>query len=60
MESFPTSGLYPRRRLPRYRPLGQYLQEMERTAAVVFTIGLLLVCLYWAYGYIRRRSKNRY
>jgi len=33
---------------------------MERTAAVVFTIGLLLVCLYWAYGYIRRRSKNRY
>jgi len=27
---------------------------------VVFAIVLLLVCLYWTYAYIRRRSKKRY
>ena len=29
-------------------------------AAVGFAILLLLVCLYWTYGYVRRRSKKRY
>jgi hypothetical protein len=33
---------------------------MERTAVVVFAVLLLLLCLYWTYGYIRRRSKKRY
>jgi hypothetical protein len=33
---------------------------MLRVAAVGFAVLLLLVCLYWIYGYIRRRSKNRY
>jgi hypothetical protein len=31
---------------------------MERVAAVAFTVGLLLVCLFWAYGYFRRRTKR--
>jgi hypothetical protein len=33
---------------------------MEQAAVVGFAIVLLLVCLYWTYGYIRRRSKKRY
>jgi hypothetical protein len=33
---------------------------MQREAVVVFGVALLLVCLYWTYGYIRRRSKKRY
>jgi hypothetical protein len=33
---------------------------MQREAVVVFGIALLLVCLYWTYGYFRRRSKKRY
>jgi len=38
----------------------QYLQEMLRMAAVGFAVLLLLVCLYWIYGYVRRRSRKRY
>jgi hypothetical protein len=33
---------------------------MERAAVVAFAGVLLLVCLYWTYAYIRRRSKKRY
>jgi hypothetical protein len=33
---------------------------MERAAAVTFGVALLVVCLYWMYGYYRRRSKKRY
>jgi hypothetical protein len=33
---------------------------MEHNAAVAFAILLSLVCLFWVYGYIRRRSKKRY
>jgi hypothetical protein len=33
---------------------------MERMAAVGFAIFLALICLFWTYGYIRRRSKKRY
>jgi hypothetical protein len=33
---------------------------MEQNAAVGFGALLLLVCLFWAYGYFRRRSKKRY
>jgi hypothetical protein len=33
---------------------------MERFAAVAFAGVLLLVCLFWIFGYIRRRSKKRY
>ncbi len=33
---------------------------MERVAVVGFAAFLLLVCLYWTYGYIRRRSKKRF
>jgi len=32
---------------------------MQRAAVVVFAIVLLAVCLFWTYGYIRRRSKKR-
>jgi hypothetical protein len=32
---------------------------MERAAVVGFAILLLGVCLFWTYGYIRRRSKRR-
>jgi len=33
---------------------------MDRAAVVAFGAVLLLVCIYWTYGYIRRRSKKRY
>jgi hypothetical protein len=33
---------------------------MEHIAAVAFAVVLSLVCLFWVYGYIRRRSKKRY
>ena len=33
---------------------------MERVAVVGFTLVLLLVCLFWAYGYFRRRTRKRY
>jgi hypothetical protein len=33
---------------------------MERPAAVVFAVALLLLCLYWTYGYIRKRTRKRY
>jgi hypothetical protein len=33
---------------------------MERAAVVGFGIVLLLVCVFWTYGYLRRRSKKRY
>jgi hypothetical protein len=33
---------------------------MEHFAVVAFAIFLLLICLFWTYGYIRRRSKNRF
>jgi hypothetical protein len=32
---------------------------MQRDAVVVFSILLLGLCLFWIYGYIRRRSKKR-
>jgi hypothetical protein len=32
---------------------------MQRAAVVAFAIGLLAVCLFWTYGYIRKRSKRR-
>lgn len=31
---------------------------MQRAAVVAFGIALLLVCLFWTYGYIRKRSKR--
>jgi hypothetical protein len=33
---------------------------MERAAVVGFTVGLLLVCGFWIYGYFRRRSRKRF
>lgn len=33
---------------------------MERVAVVVFGVALVLLCLFWTYGYIRRRSKRRH
>jgi hypothetical protein len=33
---------------------------MERVAVVGFAVLLLLVCLYWTFGYLRRRSKKRF
>jgi len=33
---------------------------VEQPAAIGFSIGLLLVCSFWIYGYFRRRSKKRY
>jgi hypothetical protein len=32
---------------------------MERYAAVAFAVLLSLVCLFWIYGYVRRRYKRR-
>jgi hypothetical protein len=32
---------------------------MQEVAAVAFAVVLLLVCLFWTYGYYRRRSKKR-
>jgi hypothetical protein len=32
---------------------------MQRAEVVGFSILLLGVCLFWTYGYIRRRSKRR-
>jgi len=31
---------------------------MERAAAVGLAVALAVLCLYWTYGYIRRRSKR--
>jgi len=31
---------------------------MERAAAVVFGSALALVCLFWVYGYIRKRMRG--
>jgi hypothetical protein len=31
---------------------------MQQAAAVAFGIVLLVVCLFWTYGYFRRRSKG--
>jgi len=33
---------------------------MLRVAVVGFAVLLILVCAYWTYGYLRRRSKKRY
>jgi len=33
---------------------------MEHYAAVAFAVVLSAVCLFWVYGYVRRRSKKRY
>jgi hypothetical protein len=32
---------------------------MERYAAAGFAVFLSLVCLFWIYGYVRRRYKKR-
>lgn len=33
---------------------------MEHAAVVGFTVVMLLITLFWTYGYIRRRSKKRF
>jgi hypothetical protein len=33
---------------------------MQHVAVIAFSIFLSLICLFWIYGYIRRRSKKRY
>jgi len=33
---------------------------MQQWAVVAFGVVLLLVCLFWMYGYFRRRSKKRF
>jgi hypothetical protein len=33
---------------------------MEQVAAVGFAVVLTAVCLFWAYGYFRRRARKRY
>jgi hypothetical protein len=33
---------------------------MEQVAAVGFGAALALLCLFWVYGYFRRRSKKRF
>jgi len=37
-----------------------HTSAMERAAVVGFAVLLLLICLFWTYGYFRRRSKKRY
>src|ERR1700674_5832293 len=34
------------------------ISSVQRTAVIVFGGALLLVCLFWMYGYIRRRSRK--
>jgi hypothetical protein len=33
--------------------------QMGQTAAVAGAAALTLICLFWVYGYFRRRMKNR-
>jgi hypothetical protein len=33
---------------------------MQQWAVVAFGVVLLLVCVFWMYGYFRRRSKKRF
>jgi hypothetical protein len=33
---------------------------MQQWAVVAFGSALLLLCVYWIYGYLRRRSKKRF
>jgi hypothetical protein len=33
---------------------------MQQVAVVAFGAVLLGICLFWTYGYIRRRSKKRF
>jgi len=33
---------------------------MQQLAVVAFGVALLVVCLFWMYGYYRRRSRKRY
>jgi hypothetical protein len=33
---------------------------VQQAAVVAFGVGLLLLCLFWTYGYFRRRSKKRF
>jgi hypothetical protein len=33
---------------------------MQREAVIGFGVVLLVICLYWAYGYLRRRSRKRF
>jgi hypothetical protein len=33
---------------------------MEQVAAVGFGAALALLCLFWVYGYFRRRSRKRF
>jgi len=33
---------------------------MQQVAVVTFGFVLLAICLFWVYGYIRRRSKKRF
>jgi hypothetical protein len=33
---------------------------MEHLAAIGMAVVLSLICLFWVYGYVRRRTKKRY
>jgi len=33
---------------------------MQQIAVVTFGIVLVAICLFWTYGYFRRRSKKRF
>jgi cytochrome bd-type quinol oxidase subunit 2 len=33
---------------------------MERVLVVAFGAALVLICLFWTYGYFRKRSKGRF
>jgi hypothetical protein len=32
---------------------------MQRVEVIAFAGALLLICLFWTYGYIRKRSRKR-
>jgi hypothetical protein len=40
--------------------MDQYLQEMQKAEVVALGAVLILICLFWTYGYFRRRSKKRF
>jgi hypothetical protein len=33
---------------------------MQHAAVIAFGVALLLVCLFWTYGYFRRKSRRRF
>jgi hypothetical protein len=42
------------------RQSDHYWAVDQRVAVIVFSSVLLAICLFWTYGYIRKRARERY